>query len=447
MIVIVRYRAPELDIDDRPGSSFESFSLSDYLDGSPEGTEKTLISHEVDFDDLDSDYRSTTYSRPTVGMSSDCLDGSQATDKNDRSRTHKLVSNVTGSLQYFEESSCSTENASDSLDGNPQMIPSITNVASNIKTSDDAGTVISENGVRVKVVSLPYLKTDDRIQCVLEFDSSFTNILDIYPITPTVAWVYNLERLRLIDIEGTLLFDYPLKGGFLYLQGTENINEVLLLDHGENKIIKVVLSKDTSNKTDALIGPLIDMGTNEKTQNRIKHFLLRKSGDIVVCVSRKNRKCGCIPTDILYLQIYNRDGLFLRETKLQHNGTNLTGDIYAITENNNGHICLAGNKGIDRNEHFLLDLDLQLREHFFFDGNESDSNFFPTSLATTRRNDILFVNNLEQIQVIDENGKILRNIQTDSFISHGRPERIATDREDKLWIVTSLGKIISVQLK
>ncbi|CAG2241090.1 uncharacterized protein [Mytilus edulis] len=445
MIIIVRYRTPELDIDDRPGSCFESFSSSDYLDGSPGGTEKTLISHELDFDDLDSDHRSTAYSRQIVGMSSDCLDGSKGTDENNLSSTHKLV---TGTLQYFGESSCSIDNATDSLDGNPHIMkPSIINVASNIKTSDDAGTEISENGVSVKVVSLPYLKTDDRIQCVLEFDSSFRNILDIYPITPTVAWVYNLERLRLIDIGGKLLFDYPLKGGFLYLQGTENINEVLLLDHGENKIIKVVLSKDTSNQTDALIGPLIDMGTNEKTQNKIKHFLLRKSGDIVVCVSRKLRKCGCIPTNILYIQIYSRDGLFLRETKLQHNGTNLTGDIYAITENNNGHICLAGNKDTDNNSHYLVDLDIQLREHFFFDGNESDTNFFPTSLATTRRNDILFVNNLEQIQVIDENGKILRNILTDSFISHGRPERIATDREEKLWIVTSLGKILSVQLK
>lgn len=435
MIIIVRYRKPP------------SISDSDYLDGSPHEIDKTPTSLDLSIGALESDPESTVYTRSIIEMSSYCLDGSTGTNENNLSSTYKLSGKVAGALHAIGESSCSIENLSDSLDGNPQMLPSIVNVASNIRTSDAADTEKSENCVRVKVVNLPYVKTDDRIKCVLEFDSSFKNILDIYPITPTVAWVYNLEKLRLIDIEGKLLFDYPLEGEFLYLQGTENINEVLLLDHGENKIIKVVLSKDASNQTDALILPLIDMGISGKRQNKIKYFLLRKSGDIVVCVSRKKRRCGCISTDVLYLQIYSKDGLFIRETKLQHNGKNITGDIYAITENNNGHFCIAGNKGTEVNSHYLVDLDLQLRVHFFFDGNKSDFNFFPTSLATTRRNDILFVNNLEQIHVIDENGKIIRNILADSFTSYGRPERIATDRENKLWIVTSLGKIVSVQLR
>jgi len=94
------------------------------------------------------------------------------------------------------------------------------------------------------VIQRPYPDKDDSVKYVASFDSEFTNIIGISPISDTKAWVYNLDHAKLIDIKkGELLCEYNalyIEGNFCHLKGLDE-SRVLFLDTAENKIYRMAV--------------------------------------------------------------------------------------------------------------------------------------------------------------------------------------------------------------
>jgi hypothetical protein len=292
------------------------------------------------------------------------------------------------------------------------------------------------------VIQRPYPDKDDSVKYVTSFDSEFTNIIGISPISDTKAWVYNLDHAKLIDIKkGEFLCEYNalyIQGNFCHLKGLDE-SRVLFLDTVENKIYRMTVKNShftvIDNNSEIVCMPHV----------RVLVFTTLQSGEIVTCVNKKEGFL-CLKKDVPYIQLHSIYGNLKRESKLQHNGKNLLREAYDMVENKNGDICIAAEKCTEPYSEWVVVLDMNFKFRFTYEG-EADSNFSSASLTVGSNNTILIVNQLQFIDVIDENGKYLRRLPVDSFSPDGVPNRISVDCVGKIWIITGLDKIVCLQLQ
>lgn len=306
-------------------------------------------------------------------------------------------------------------------------------------------TNISEDKRRTNycnVIQFPYPDKDDSVKYVASLNSEFTNIIGISAISDSKAWVYNLDHAKLIDIKkGELLCEYnalDIQGNFCYLKGLDE-SRVLYLDTGENKIYRMAVKNSHFTVIDNNSG-IVCM-----PDVRVLVFTTLQSGEIVTCVNKKEGLL-CLKKDVPYIQLHSIYGNLKRESKLQHNGKNLLREAYDMVENKNGDICIAAEKCTESYSEWVVVLDMNFKFRFTYEG-EIDSNFSSVSLTVGPSNTILIVNQLQFIDVIDEDGAYLRRLSVDSFSPDGVPNRISVDCDGKIWIITSLNKIVCLQLQ
>lgn len=306
-------------------------------------------------------------------------------------------------------------------------------------------TNISEDKRRTNycnVIQFPYPDKDDSVKYVASLNSEFTNIIGISAISDSKAWVYNLDHAKLIDIKkGELLCEYnalDIQGNFCHLKGLDE-SRVLYLDTGENKIYRMAVKNSHFTVIDNNSG-IVCM-----PDVRVLVFTTLQSGEIVTCVNKKEGLL-CLKKDVPYIQLHSIYGNLKRESKLQHNGKNLLREAYDMVENKNGDICIAAEKCTESYSEWVVVLDMNFKFRFTYEG-ETDSNFSSVSLTVGPSNTILIVNQLQFIDVIDEDGAYLRRLSVDSFSPDGVPNRISVDCDGKIWIITSLNKIVCLQLQ
>ena len=69
-----------------------------------------------------------------------------------------------------------------------------------LQPNDYHGHAINEIECSLDVKKRPYHETDKSLICIASFDDEFPNIAEIFPVSPTKAWICNNIHARLIDI-------------------------------------------------------------------------------------------------------------------------------------------------------------------------------------------------------------------------------------------------------
>lgn len=281
----------------------------------------------------------------------------------------------------------------------------------------------------------------DPIDWVIKFDPSFA-ITEIILINSTKALFFNTLKLMLIDIEQrTVLGEYNMEEYcFSDVQYVDD-DRVLFRDLMENKVVQFDLKTKTSHN-------LIDVNydSNDTFRHKINGYMVRKSGDIILFVTKKENR-ALLSRYVSYIQLYIINGSFVREKKCQQDDKNVIGDVVATVESINGNVCVIAEKGTDANSKYVVVLDSNFELKFCYEGNTLDgSTFLPTSIATSSNNNIFVLHRISEIEVIDERGKFLGYIPTNSILPDGQPCRIAINSDNKAWVVTTYGKIVCLQL-
>jgi len=305
------------------------------------------------------------------------------------------------------------------------------------QSNDYPGHVIDELECRLDVKKRPYPETDKSVIFIASFDDEFTNIAEIFPVSPTKAWICNSIHARFVDItRQKVLFECNvgcLKPPYYRPKG---LNPTIL-DKPENRISNMVVKNadDISN---------IDFTTDPhyKPQDQVICILSLKSLEHVACVRKRKRLA--LTHDGVYIQLYRSNGIFIKETKMHHTGKHPIHVVYHMAENNNGDICIAVDQLACSGSVVVTDMNLV---HRFTYKGESCCKFSAACFAVDSQNNIVIVNQDQGIDIIDENGKFMKRKPLDSFSQEGTPYGIAIDRNDKAWIITSINKIVGVELK
>ena len=179
-----------------------------------------------------------------------------------------------------------------------------------------------------------------------------------------------------------------------------------------------------------------------KPQDEVICILPLKSFEHVACVRKRKRLA--LTHDGVYIQLYRSNGIFIKETKMHQTGKHPIHVVYHMAENNNGDICIAVDQHACAGSVVVTDMNLV---HRFSYKGETGCTFSEACLAVDSKNNIVIVNQNQGIDIIDENGKFLKRKSLDSISQEGTPYGIAIDSNDKAWIITSLNKIVGVDLK
>ncbi|XP_063404120.1 uncharacterized protein LOC134687617 [Mytilus trossulus] len=281
----------------------------------------------------------------------------------------------------------------------------------------------------------------DPIDWVIKFDPTFA-ITEIILVNSTKALIFNTLKLMLIDIEKqSVLVEYNMEEYCFSDVQYVNDDRVLFRDLMENKVVQFDLKTKTSHN-------LIDVNydTNNTFRHKINGYMVRKSGDIILFVTKKETR-ALLSRYVSYIQLYTIIGSFVREHKCQQDDENVIGDVVATVESKNGNICVIAEKGTDANSKYVVVLDSNFELKICYEGNTLDgSTFLPTSIATSSNNNICVLHRISEIEVIDERGKFIGYIPTKSILPDGQPCRIAINSDNKAWVVTTYGKIVCLQL-
>lgn len=280
------------------------------------------------------------------------------------------------------------------------------------------------------------------IDWVIKFDPTFA-ITEIVLVNSTKALIFNTLKLMLIDIEKrTVLGECNMeKYCFTDVQYVDD-DRLLFRDLMENKVVQFDLKTKISHH---FINVNSD-SSDDIFRHKINGYMVRKSGDIIVFVTKKEYH-AFLSRNVSYIQLYTINGSFVREQKCQQNAKNVIGDVVATVESRNGQICVIAEKGTDSNSKYVVVLDSNFELQFCYEGNTLDgSTFLPTSIATSINNNIFVLHKINEIEVIDERGKFIGYIPTNSILPDGQPCRIAINSDNKAWVVTTYGKIVCLQL-
>lgn len=304
------------------------------------------------------------------------------------------------------------------------------------QSNDYHGPVMDELECSIVVKKYPYPETDKSVIFIASFNDEFTNIAEVFPISPTKAWIYNNLQTRFIDItREKMLFERDvgcLEPPFFRPMGMNPT----ILDKPENRISKMAVK----NPDDILN---IDFTTDPhyKSQDEAIYILLLKSLEHVACVRKPKR--FALTHDGVYIQLYRSNGMFIKETKMPHTGKHPIHVVYHMAENHNGDICIAVDQHGCSGSVVVTDMNLVYR--FTYKG-EIGCKFSASCLAVDSHNNIVIVNQDQGIDIIDENGKFLKRKPLASFSEEGTPYGIAIDNNDQAWIITNLNKIVGVDL-
>lgn len=300
------------------------------------------------------------------------------------------------------------------------------------------------------------LECEGAVKCVSSFRLEFNDVAGVCTINPSKAWIYNFHKLKLVDIDkGEVLRSYYSEAPFGFVNGL-NENIVFLSFHYE--IDRLSINDDDTNTLVTLLN--YSSGIEQSDPCRLNAFSVSKSGDFLVCITRKTG-CLCFAKEISYIERFDSRATFKHRSKIQNKGKNIIGEAYDVLENNNGDICIAGEKFHERGEFWVVVLDSKFQFRFSYDRNTTTQIHIPSSLATDRRNNILIVNKfrdrikrkksplinkkkkeLTYVAIIDEDGIFREHLPTEGFNIDGTVINITTDNDDKVWMILDSGQII-----
>lgn len=300
------------------------------------------------------------------------------------------------------------------------------------------------------------LESEGAVKCVSSFRLEFNDVAGVCTISPSKAWIHNFHKLKLVDIEkGEVLRSYYSEAPFGFVNGL-NENIVFLSFHYE--IDRLSINDDDTNTLVTLLN--YSSGIEQSDPCRLNAFSVSKSGDFLVCITRK-AGCLCFAKEISYIERFDSRANFKHRSKIQNKGKNIIGEAYDVLENNNGDICIAGEKFCDRGEFWVVVLDSKFQFRFSYDRNTSTQIHVPSSIATDRRNNILIVNKfrdrikrkksslinkkkkeLTYVAIIDEDGIFRDHLPTEGFNIDGTVINITTDNDGKVWIILDSGQVI-----
>lgn len=333
------------------------------------------------------------------------------------------------------------------------------------ETNDKAKDVLSseldkkitsseQSKILFRIENNPYPQKDHRVKYLVSFNTDISQIVEISSVSPTLIWVYSGDhQCKLIDIETeSVIHDVKLEGNYSCLRPIDDQRIFLILNQDKNQIIRIKVKKKVQFENSLSIQTFLNHYEGQTSPDSVPIFLVRRAGGLVVFVC-KREGCGCFSCDVPYLQYYTSKSVFVREVKLVFNRKKIIRHVTSMTENNNGHICLAGceNYGSDRS--LVVVLNLQSTPHFVYRGNPEHKDmygplFSVSSLATNTKNEILMVTASGRfIEVINENGIFITRWSISSFCDDISCQSIVVDSNDKLWIVLLSCRLICIDLK